>query len=162
MSRFTSRTALAGLLTLTLAAAAAAQERKTPYWASLNTDEALMRSGPGKQFPGLWLYKRKHLPVRVVAVHQNWRRVQDPSGAEGWMDQILLTAERTAVIRPGPPRPLRADPSPSAPVRYLAAPGVVGSLSDCGDGWCKLKIDGRIGHVRTSDIWGVAPREELD
>lgn len=155
------RLLLGGLLLLA-GTVAGAQVREPPYWASINADEALMRSGPGKQFPGQWLYRRPGLPVRVVGVFQNWRRVQDPDGAVGWMDQVLLTAERTAMIRPGEPRPLRTEPSADAPVRYLAEPGVVGRVGDCGEGWCRLEIGGRGGHIRASELWGVEPGEELD
>lgn len=158
------RPLLSGLLLLATTSAASAQDRKPPYWASIARDatEALMRSGPGKRFPGAWLYKRPGLPLRVVGTYQNWRRVQDADGAVGWMDQILLSAQRTAVVRPGTPRPLRAEPDGDAPVRFLAQPGVVGVLSECADGWCKLAVGARSGHVAQVDIWGVEPGEELD
>jgi SH3-like domain-containing protein len=45
---------------------AAAQDKQPPYWASIASGEAMMRKGPGRNYPGTWLYKRRDLPVRVV------------------------------------------------------------------------------------------------
>ena len=59
-----------GLLTaiaiLGAAAPAAAQEKQPPYWASIASGQAMTRTGPGKNYPGVWLYQRRDLPVRVV------------------------------------------------------------------------------------------------
>ena len=153
---------LSGLLLLATTTIANAQDRKPPYWAALNKGDILMRTGPGRQFPTRWRYQRRGLPVRVIAVFETWRQVQDPDGAKGWMLSSQLTAERTAMIRPGAPRPLRAEPADDAPVRYLAQPGVVGALSACAAGWCRFEAGGRGGHIPAGDLWGVEPSETLD
>ena len=54
------------LLTVGLATSAAAQDKKPPYWASIASGQAMTRTGPGKNYPGVWLYQRRDLPVRVV------------------------------------------------------------------------------------------------
>ena len=53
-------------LLLCAAASASAQDKKPPYWASIASGEAMMRTGPGRNYPGVWLYKRRDLPVRVL------------------------------------------------------------------------------------------------
>ena len=68
---------------LALAAPAAAQDKKPPYWASIASGEAMMRAGPGRNYPGVWLYKRRDLPVRVVKIFPNWRMIEDSEGARG-------------------------------------------------------------------------------
>ena len=60
---------------LSVAAPAAAQERQPPYWASIASGEAMMRAGPGRNYPGIWLYKRRDLPIRVVKTYPNWRLI---------------------------------------------------------------------------------------
>jgi len=91
---------------LTLAAPALAQEKKPPYWASIASGEAMMRTGPGRNYPGVWLYKRRDLPIRVVKTYPNWRLVEDPEGAQGWMLVSLLSDRRTAIVKQGDPRPI--------------------------------------------------------
>ena len=140
--------------TLLLAAPAAAQDRQPPYWASIASGEAMMRTGPGRNYPGTWLYKRRDLPIRVIKIYPNWRLIEDPEGTRGWMLVSLLSDRRTAIVKPGKPRPIHERPDPSSRVAYLAEPGVVGRLEECGNGWCRVRIGNREGHVRTSDIWG--------
>jgi len=71
-------------LLLTLASTAGAQDKKPPYWASIASGEAMMRTGPGRNYPGTWLYKRRDLPIRVIQVYPNWRKIEDPDGEQGW------------------------------------------------------------------------------
>jgi SH3-like domain-containing protein len=155
------RGALFGLLLL-LAAPAAAQEKQPPYWASIASGQAMTRTGPGKNYPGVWLYQRRDLPIRVVKKYEHWRLIQDPDGAQGWMLVTLLSDRRTAMVRPGDPRPIRSDRSDAARVRYLAEAGVVGRIEKCRDGWCRIEIGKKDGYVRTADIWGVGADEVVD
>jgi SH3-like domain-containing protein len=122
----------------------------------------MTRTGPGKNYPGVWLYQRRDLPVRVVKKFDNWRQIQDPDGALGWMLVTLLSDRRTAIVRPGEPRPVRVGPYEGAKVSARAEQGVVGRIGKCGDGWCRIEIGRRDGYIRTSDIWGVGANEVVD
>src|SRR5439155_148559 len=83
--------------------------------------------------------------------YSNWRLVEDPDGTRGWMLVSLLSDRRTAIVKPGAPRPIRVDPSDAAKPRYLAEPGVVGRISKCRDGWCRIEVGDREGYVRMAD-----------
>ena len=109
---------LAAFLILVAAVPAVAQEKQPPYWASIASGQAMTRTGPGKNYPGVWLYQRRDLPVRVVKKYDNWRLIQDPDGAQGWMLVTLLSDRRTAIVKPGEPRPIRVGPYDSAKVAY--------------------------------------------
>ena len=109
------RRALTALLMIASAAPALAQEKKPPYWASIASGEAMMRTGPGRNYPGTWLYKRRDLPVRVLKLYPNWRLIEDPDGARGWMLVTLLSDRRSAIVK-------KASRVRSAPTR-LMAPG---------------------------------------
>ena len=74
----------------------------------------------------------------------------------------LLSDKRTAIVKPGDPRPVRVDRNDSARVRYNAEHGVVGHISKCRDGWCHIEIGKRNGYIRTSDVWGVGETEVVD
>jgi SH3-like domain-containing protein len=145
-----------------LATPATAQEKQPPYWASIASGEAMTRTGPGKNYPGVWLYKRRDLPVRVVKKYEHWRLIEDPDGARGWMLVTLLSDRRTAIVKPGDPRPVRVQPNDGATVRYLAEHGVVGRIDQCGNGWCRIEIGRRRGYIQSSDIWGVGTNETID
>ena len=150
------------LAAASLAATAAAQEkREPPYWASISAGKARMRTGPARTYPASWLYQRADLPVRVVAVFKEWRKVQDPDGTEGWMLGNLISSTRTAIVRGAEPLPMRDRPSPSGRLLWRAAPGVVGRLSQCGGGWCRLDVKGQAGFVEIAGLWGVEAGERL-
>jgi SH3-like domain-containing protein len=147
---------------LALAVPAAAQDKTPPYWASIASGEAMMRTGPGRNYPGTWLYKRRDLPIRVLKIYPNWRLIEDPDGTRGWMLVTLLSDRRTAIVKKGDPRPIHAQPSESSPLRYRAEAGVVGRIGKCRDGWCRIAVGKRQGFIRMSDIWGVSEGETLD
>ena len=157
-----TRGALAALLILASAAPASAQEKQPPYWASIASGQAMTRTGPGKNYPGVWLYQRRDLPVRVVKKYETWRLIQDPDGAQGWMLVTLLSDRRTALVKPGQPRPVRAKPDDGAKPRHLAEPATVGRIDKCKQGWCRIAFGNRQGYIRTSDLWGVAENEVVD
>ncbi len=134
-------------------------QKKPPYWASITASEAKMRTGPGRQFPAVWLYRRSGLPVRVIETYPNWRKVEDPDGAKGWIQANLLSEDRTGLVRGEKIRLLRASPAASADIVWRAEPGVVGKLSECQKGWCKINVRGQMGYIEASQLWGVEPAE---
>ena len=154
--------ARSAFLSIAVAAPAAAQEKQPPYWASIASGQAMTHTGPGRNYPNLWLYERRDLPVRVVKKYDNWRLIEDLDGAKGWMLVTFLADRRTAIVRPGEPRPIRISPGDGAKIAYNAEQGVVGRISRCSSGWCRIDIGNRRGYVRTSDIWGVSEGEVVD
>ena len=149
-------------IAVSLAVPAAAQDKQPPYWASIASGQAMTRAGPGKNYPGVWLYQRRDLPIRVVRKYENWRMIEDPEGTRGWMLVSLLSDRRTAVVKPGEPKPIHASANGSSRVRYNAEQGVVGRIEKCRSGWCHITIGKREGYIRTSDIWGVSDGEVVD
>ncbi|HYJ83012.1 MAG TPA: SH3 domain-containing protein [Allosphingosinicella sp.] len=158
------RVMLAAALTLGLGvgAAQAQDERATPYWASISAGKAMMRTGPGTNYPATWLYVRADLPIQVVETYPNWRKIRDSEGTTGWMLQRLLSDRRTGLVSGDSPQPLRKDPSEDSRIRYLAEPGVVGRISKCTGSWCLFEVGNRQGYIRQDHIWGVKPGETLD
>jgi len=154
--------AFAGM-TLLLASPALAQEKQPPYWASIASGQAMTHTGPGRNYPNVWLYQRRDLPVRVIKKYETWRLIQDPDGAKGWMLVTMLSDRRTAMVKPGEPRAVRSGPDDNAKVRYMAEAGVVGRIAHCkGTGWCRIEIGKKEGYIRTSDLFGVGANELVD
>ncbi|SMF78492.1 SH3 domain-containing protein [Allosphingosinicella indica] len=142
--------------------AAAQEKRKTPYWASISAGKALMRTGPGRNFPATWLYQRADLPIEVIEVYPNWRKIRDPGGTEGWMLVNLLSDTRTAIVQGSGELTMHKKPEAGAPVAYRVQPGVVGRISRCKAGWCRLDVKGKAGFIEARNLYGLKPGEELD
>lgn len=132
-----------------------------PRLISLAASEAYMRTGPGRQYPRAWVYRRRMLPLEVIDEHGAWRQVRDFEGVTGWMHVSLLSSRRTAIIL-GATRKLYSDPNPASAVRITAEPGVIGDVIACDGIWCQLTIDGTEGWIERRYIWGVYDREVID
>jgi SH3-like domain-containing protein len=150
MARF-----LAAMLALSmLAAPLAAAAREVPYWASIRAKVLNMRAGPGRDFPIEWVYRRAGLPVKVIRVHEGWRLVRDPDGAEGWMNANLLSPDRAALVVGNELVAMRDGPAPTARLKWNLEPGVVGRLGDCEEGGCEIDVAGPRGVVPAARWWG--------
>lgn len=158
------RTLLGILVAMVLGAGAItdawAQQRKPPYFASISAGQANMRTGPGRNYPTNWLYRRADLPIKVVEIYNDWRKVEDPDGTQGWMLVGLLSAQRTGIVV-GTIVEMRDSPRLNARINWRAAPGVVGRISKCQRGWCWFDVRGRGGYVEQNRIWGTEPGEEV-
>lgn len=137
-----------------LTAPAAAQEVEVPYWASIRASEVNMRVGPGEDYRINWVYRRPHLPVKVLRMMEGWRLVQDPDGARGWMLARFLTRERGAIVKGQELAEMREAGDAAARLLWKLRPGVVGKLGECKADWCRFEVDGHAGFVRKDRVWG--------
>jgi len=136
------------------AAPASAQDRETPYWASMRAEEVNMRVGPSEEYKIEWVYRRQQLPVKVIRVKEGWRLIRDPDGVQGWVVGRLLNPERTAIVIGESLAPMREASSEASRLLWNLEPGVIGKLGDCGEGWCRLDVGGHKGWVRQAQLWG--------
>jgi SH3-like domain-containing protein len=136
-----------------------------PRFVSLKAEKVNVRRGPSSDHPVAWVFQRKGLPVEIVAEFENWRRVRDSDGEEGWILQNMLAGKRTAVIAPwkkGQAVPVHAGPAAGAGLVAQMDPGVVAEVSRCDGAWCELAAGGYDGFVEQTQLWGVYPGEKVD
>lgn len=145
--------AIVALLILTFPALAK-EAVKTPYWASVKSEEVNMRIGPGEDYRIIWVYKRPLLPLKVLRMKEGWRYVEDPSGAKGWVLGSLLSRKRGGYIEGSGPAHMRASGAADSKLLWLLAPGVIGELGDCKNGWCGFAVGQHQGFVAQNRIWG--------
>jgi len=131
-----------------------------PRYVSLKRDKVYARKGPGVDYPALWIYRAKGLPVQVVGETLDWRRVCDPDGGAVWVHRSMVDGRRTVEARGPAPIPLLSAPSQGARVEGLVNPRALASLDRCQGGWCKLAVGGVTGWAIASEVWGVAPEAQ--
>ena len=56
-----------------------------PRFVSLKSDRVNVRKGPSTDQAIVWVFSRAGLPVEIIAESDNWRRVRDSEGADGWV-----------------------------------------------------------------------------
>ena len=130
-----------------------------PRFVSLKSDRVNVRKGPSTDQAIVWVFARAGLPVEIIAESDNWRRVRDSEGADGWVWHSMLSGRRTVLIAPWTkPRenvPLYTRKSTGASTVAELAPGVLGNLLSCDGEWCELSIDDYSGFVQQDKLWGV-------
>jgi SH3-like domain-containing protein len=134
-----------------------------PRFVSLKTDKLNVHVGPGKTYDVTWIYTRLGLPVEITAEFENWRRIRDSEGAEGWVYHSLLSGRRTGmVVAKEELVPLREAGDPEATVIAQLQAGVLGTVKKCTGTWCRFTGEGFDGWIQQQRLWGVYPNEKID
>jgi len=146
-------------------AALASSGLPIPRYVSLKSDHVNVRAGPTKDNDVAWVYTRSGLPVEITAEYENWRRVRDSEGAEGWVYHSLLSGRRTAVVTMKSKdglAPLRENPYSTAEVTARLQAGVVAQVKKCTSNWCHVAGNGFDGWIEQQRLWGVYADEKVD
>ncbi len=137
-----------------------------PRFASLKSDHVNVRGGPNKDHDVAWVYTRPALPVEITAEFENWRRIRDRDGTEGWVYHTLLSGKRTAYVAGPKTRPdfvpLYESADRTSPLRAMLEPGVLGTIKRCSGQWCRFAGNGFDGWIEQGRLWGVYPNEKIE
>ena len=136
-----------------------------PRYVSLKSDHVNVRAGPTKDNDVAWVYTKAGLPVEITAEYENWRRIRDSEGAEGWVYHSLLSGRRSAVVTMKQKDELAAiydDPNPQSAVAARLQAGVVAQVKRCKDGWCRVIGTGFDGWIEQQRLWGVYLDEKVN
>ena len=146
---------------LLLAGDAEAQsELKLPRFVSIKSSEVNVRTGPGLRYQIKWVIKRDELPVEVIAEFEQWRKIRDIDGDEGWTHSAMLSGKRTVLIKGGE-QILREKPEANAfPVAKLEK-GALAEVLECNATYCKVKANEYRGWLERAQLWGIYPGEEI-
>lgn len=146
-----------------------------PRFVSLKSSETNLRKGPNVRYPIVWTYKKRGYPLEVIAEFENWRKLKDHDGQEGWVHVNLINGSRHFIIMNNkyvenlPEYSKRKNelvlfryPDEHSFPMVRAEIGVVGSIKSCEPDWCKVKVTDISGWVRKENIWGVYPEEVIE
>ncbi len=126
-----------------------------PRMVSLKNSLTYMRSGPGKEFPVKFEFKKKGYPLKIIAEYNNWRKVTTFDNITGWMHTQLLSSVRTGLITKT--TLLKMIPSNSGGTLAKLLPNLLIKINKCKKNWCKIEIAKRkifIGWVKKDTMWG--------
>jgi len=136
-----------------------------PRFVSLKPDRVNVRGGPTRDHEVTFVYTRSGLPVVITAESDNWRRIRDWEGSEGWVYHSLLSGRRTAVATPKDKNqlvPLYDSGDSNAAVIARLQAGVLATVKRCTGNWCRLVGPGFDGWVVQEQLWGVYPNEKVE
>ncbi len=136
-----------------------------PRFVSLKSDRVNVRSGPNKDQDVRWVYTRAGMPVEITAEFENWRRIRDWEGAEGWVYHSLLSGKRTAVVVPSRKDelvPLYESSDAESTVTARLQSGVLSQIKSCNGKWCQISGKNFSGWIVQERLWGAYPNEKVE
>jgi SH3-like domain-containing protein len=136
-----------------------------PRFVSLKPDRVNVHGGPTRDHEVTFVYTRAGLPVEITAESDNWRRIRDWEGSEGWVYHSLLSGRRTALIAPKDKTqlvPLFDTSDANAAVVAQLQAGVVAAVKRCTGTWCRIAGARFDGWVRQEQLWGVYLNEKVE
>lgn len=136
-----------------------------PRFVSLKSSKANLRVGPSYDHKVEWIYVRSGFPVEIIQEFEDWRKVRDVEGVEGWLHKALLSARRNAIVKPSGGGSFafvyQANDIPSKITAKLQS-GVQASIEECDGEWCRVVGEGYKGWVKARELWGVYPNEIVE
>jgi SH3-like domain-containing protein len=165
------RAAIAALLTFTSAIGPShagsdvTSGLQVPRFVSIKADRVNVRGGPDKDHDVAFIFTRVGWPVEITAQFENWRRIRDWDGSEGWVYHSLLSSKRMAAVQlklKTDVAALHAKPDAQSPVTAELQVGVIGAVKECDGAWCRVTGKDFDGWVTQDSLWGVYPSEKID
>ncbi|HTZ00703.1 MAG TPA: SH3 domain-containing protein [Xanthobacteraceae bacterium] len=148
-----------------VAADSSASGLPVPRFVSVKADRVAVRDGPDKDHDISWIYTRVGWPVEITAEFEDWRRIRDSDGSQGWVYHSLLSGKRMASVQLKSKTdlaPLYDKPDAGGGVVARLQVGVLGAVKECTGTWCEISGKGFEGWILQTDLWGVYPNEKID
>lgn len=134
-----------------------AAESNTKDFTYMKANEVNVRAGPNKRYPIKWIIKNKGEPGRVISQFENWTKIRDIDGDEGWVHNSMLNKKVHGILLSNKVELLHSGPSDaSKPIARLKS-GIRFGVQKClKNSWCLISIDGLNGWIPQSEIWGLS------
>ena len=129
-----------------------------PRMVSVKAEGVNVRTGPGLNFAIKWVFNQRNMPVEIIADYENWRKVRDWEGGEGWIFYTALSSKRTVMVV-APDVIMRRLDDASSPAVARPMPGMVGHIDLCNPDWCFVDIRGYKGWIERDKLWGIYKNE---
>lgn len=125
-----------------------------PRYVSLKFGKVNGRTGPSRDHSIAWQYRRRGLPLIIVAETEMWRKVRDVNGDEAWVRRPALSGERFVLTTSE--TNLRSKPKDNAKIVAATDAGALLKLEECNqNGWCRVTSGNGIrGWTSNRHLWG--------
>ena len=123
------------------------------YFLTLRNDQVNLRQGPSFKHPIKILYKKKYLPVLVIDISDNFRKIKDHENNSGWIHISQLSKKKAALTVKDDLIVFNNPTLYSKPLVVLDQ-GRLCMIVKCKNNWCKIKVNKFTGWIKKEDLWG--------
>ena len=124
---------------------------------STKFNEVNVRNGPGKNYYVIGKHLKKGLPILVTGEFDNWKKIVNYLGKEGWIANSQLSKDRYGITNKE--IFLRSFPKLESKSLFIIEKNVNFKISSCRRNWCKTDISNLSGWIKKEDFWGVFKEE---
>ena len=133
-----------------------------PRFVSLKSNDVNLRIGSSTNYPIILKYIKKNYPIEIKNEYENWRKIKDIDGNEGWIHKNLIKGDRFAII----------DDNKNYKSFIFSKPkgkkvGQIGNLNivkieSCLSEWCEISFEKYKGWIHKKKIWGIYDDELIN
>ena len=129
-----------------------------PRFETLKFNEVRLRKGPSRDHPIDWVYKLKGLPLKIISEFDDWRKVEDFDGVNGWIHRSQLSRKRVVQVISSNSE-IKSKPNKDADILALAETGVLLNLERCDEIWCRISTQNIKGWILRDNLFGILENE---
>lgn len=160
--RFSVMHLLIFLILLLTNFAFAEQDSFRNYFAAIKSSEVNVRIGPNVRYPIKWVFVKKNEPLEVIAKFENWYKIRDINGDEGWIKSNMVSNKRFGIIIGAKIVTLYKDDDLISKVIAKLEQGTRIEILECQKLMCYVKIKEIKGWLNRENIWGIYKDEVFD
>jgi len=123
------------------------------YFLMLKYNEVNVRYGPNKDDQIKFVYKKKYLPLKVIDIKENFRKIIDHKNNNGWIHISQLKSPKSLIMMENKTL-FKKNSIFSKPIIKLEK-GKLVLIKKCKENWCKIKTNKITGWLRTENVWGI-------
>ena len=130
-----------------------ANENVNVNFLTLKNNEVNLRQGPSFKYPIKLIYKKKHLPVKILDKSETWRKIRDFENNSGWIHVSQLSKKKSAINIKNNSIIYKKPTIYSKPIARLEV-GKLVIIKRCKLKWCKISSGDFRGWVYKNYLWG--------
>ena len=132
-----------------------------PRFETLKFNEVRLRKGPSGDHPIDRVYKLKGLPLKIISEFDDWRKVEDFDGVNGWIHRSQLSRKRVIEVISSNSE-IKSKPNKDSDILALAETGVLLNLERCDEIWCRISTQNIKGWILRDRLFGILDNELPD
>ena len=127
------------------------QEEKN--FLTLKSEIVNVRQGHSFDYPIKFIYRKKNLPVKIIDVWENFKKIQDYDNNQGWIHVSKLSKRKAAINIKNNSIIYKNSTIYSKPIARLELGRLV-LIKKCKLEWCKIETGNFIGWMYKNALWG--------
>ena len=118
----------------------------------LKNNKVNVRYGPGFDYPIKYIYKKVKLPLQIIDIKENFRKIIDHKKNNGWIHVSQLRKSKSLIAISN--KILFKKPTKYSKPLARIEKGRLLIVKKCQKNWCNIQTEKFSGWIEKNNIWG--------